>query len=167
MSLTDSPDFDVRFTALSDEHFVRKWLESPGMLHWFPFVEGIELENFVRLLMGFCRFHSSLTATYKGTPVGLICLFLMPYKKVAHHCLFQIMVDPEMQRQGVGRSLMKNGMHLAKTRFKLEMMHAEVLGESSLTPLLRSLSFVEVGVQGLFAKEGGHYVPRTLFEVTL
>ena len=50
----------------------------------------------------------------------------MPYKKVAHHCLFKIVVDPKHQRKGIGRALLKNLKHLAKTYFHLELMHIEV-----------------------------------------
>ena len=43
---------------------------------------------------------ASLTATINHVPCGIGTLFLMPYKKVAHHCLFKLIVDPHWQRKG-------------------------------------------------------------------
>jgi putative acetyltransferase len=51
------------------------------------------------------------------------------------------MVDPDHRRKGIGTSMVRNLLHLAKTRFKLESVHVEVYEPSALIPLLIKLGF--------------------------
>lgn len=158
---------DIRYTTLEDAVFLRDCLSRPGMLHWFPMSEPSEVENAIQSWMGFCRYHCSLTVTVKGQPVAMGTLFLMPYRKVAHHCLFKMVVAPEYQRQGIGTALLKNLKHLAKSYFRLEMMHIEVFDENPLIHLLQKSGFHQFVEQERFVKEGDRYFKRRLFEVSL
>lgn len=167
MALCDLGDFDIRYSVIDDINALRFWLKTKGMLHWYPPSGDEELETFVRVWIGFTRLGAALTATYKGQPVGMACLYLMPYRKVAHQALFQIVVDPKRQRQGVGRALMRNLKHLAKAYFCLELLNVEIVDESFLIPLLKTLDFYEIVRQENFSKEGDTYFPRILMEVEL
>ncbi|NGX38876.1 MAG: hypothetical protein KR126chlam1_00192 [Chlamydiae bacterium] len=167
MTLTESSDFDIRYTTEEDIESLRAWMASPEMLHWYPPSPGDELENFIRIWIGFSRYGASLTALYKDQPIGLFTLYLMPYKKVAHHCIFQMIIDSKHQRQGVGRSLVRNGMHHAKQQFRLEMLQAEIIDHSPIVPLLKSMGFELVTVQEGYVKEEGNYFPRILMEASL
>lgn len=164
MDLINSSDFDIRYTEVGDLDSLRSWLKTDAVLQWFPPMEDEELENFARIWVGFARYFAALTATYKKEPVGMAVLFLMPYRKVAHHTMFQILVAPDFQRKGIGRSLMKNLMHLAKTNFKQELIHGEILGEGPLIPLLKSLGFTEFARQEKYLKQKGKYRARILME---
>jgi putative acetyltransferase len=126
-----------------------------------------EVEDAVQCWIGFCRYSCSLTATVNGEPCGIGTLFLMPYRKVAHHCLFKVIVDPKYQKQGVGTSLIKNLKHLAKNYFKLELMHIEVFEGNPLIPILKKLDFHEFARQERFVKEGDQYLTRVLLESNL
>lgn len=137
------------------------------MLHWYPPSEDEELENFIRIWIGFSRYSAALTAIYQDKPVGMACLYLMPYRKVAHQALFQIIVDPDHQRKGVGKALVRNLKHLAKTYFRLELLNVEILDESPLIPLLKSLDFEILVRQEHYVKEEGSYYPRILMETEL
>lgn len=167
MSLTDTPDFDIRYSRIDDIEALRFWLKTEGILHWYPPSDDEELENFIRIWIGFTRFSASLTATYQDKPVGMACLYLMPYRKVAHQALFQIIVDPDHQRMGVGKALVRNLKHLAKSYFRLELLNVEILDESPLIPLLSGLGFVEFVRQEKYVKEEGKYYPRILMEAEL
>jgi ribosomal protein S18 acetylase RimI-like enzyme len=162
MDLSESEDFDIQYTTLYEMETLRKWLKWKGMLHWYPPADEQELDIFVRIWMGFCRSSAALTAFYQKSAVGMAVLFLMPYRKVAHECMFQIIVDPEHQRRGVGRALVKNLMHLAKNYFHQEGLYAEVLDESPLIPLLQSMDFEEFARQEKYVKEDEGYSPRIL-----
>ena len=122
MTFTDSPEYDIRYTTLDDMASLVNMFKIEGMLHWYPPSDPQELESFVRVWMGFCRYNACLTASYKKQPIAHGTLFLMPYRKVAHHCMFHLIVDPEHARRGVGTSLVKNLRHQAKTQFRQEMM---------------------------------------------
>lgn len=168
MRITDSQDFDLRFSLIDDMVALRQWLKTEGITHWFPPENDQEIENFVRIWIGFCRYNASLTATYQNKPVGMGILYLMPYRKVAHHAMMQIIVDPEHQSKGVGFSLVKNMKHLAKTQFRLESVHVEVFDESPFIPLLKDLDFTEFARQEKYVKEkSGQYFPRILLEAQL
>jgi RimJ/RimL family protein N-acetyltransferase len=158
------PGFDIRYTYLTDTPHLREWLLTPGMLHWFPMSEEKEIEDAIQCWMGFSRYSSSLTATINDVPCGIGTLFLMPYRKVAHHCLFKIIVDPKFQRKGIGSALIKNLKHLAKNYFHLELMHIEVFEGNPMLSLLKKFDFHEFGRQEKYVKEGDKYFSRILME---
>ena len=165
--ITEEKGYDIRYTHVQDAPYLNSWLLAPGMLHWFPMSEGKEMEDAVTCWISFCRYSSSLTATYEGTPIAIGTLFLMPYRKVAHHCLFKLIVDPKFHRRGVGTSLLKNLKHLAKNTFRLELMHIDIYEGNPIYFLLQQQGFREYGRQSHFVKENGTYFGRILMEVDL
>lgn len=163
--IIDLPGYDLRYTNLMDTSYLREWVNSPGMLHFFPMETDKEVEDAIRVWIGFSRFSSSLTATINSVPCGIGTLFLMPYRKVAHHCLFKIIVDPKFQRMGVGTSLLKNLKHLAKNYFNLELMHIEIFEGNPIIELLKKQDFTEFARQEHYVKEdSGKYLARILLE---
>ena len=165
--MAEIPNFDIRYTYLTDTFYLKKWLAAPGVLHWFPMSEEKEVEDAVQCWMGYCRYDSSITATIEGVPCGIGTLFLMPYRKVAHHALFKVIVAPEHQNKGIGTALVKNLKHLAKTYFQLELIHIEVFEGNPLLHILKKLDFQEFGRQERFVKEGDKYFSRILMETYL
>ncbi|HEY2811624.1 MAG TPA: GNAT family protein [Rhabdochlamydiaceae bacterium] len=163
------PGLDIRYSTLADAPVLRQWLQIPQVQHWFPVAEDKEIEDAVQCWIGFSRYSSSLTATFdKGqTLCGIGTLFLMPYRKVAHHCLFKMVVDPQYQRRGVGASLLKNLKHLAKNYFHLESMHIEVFEGNPFIRLLEKNDFHEYARQEKFVKEGDVYLSRILYAAQL
>lgn len=157
-------DFDIRYTHVSDVPYVRQWLLDPAIQHWFPVSTEKEIDAAAHSWVGFCRYHASLTATIQQVPVGIATLFLMPYRKVAHHCLFKLLVDPQHHRKGIGRSLLKNLRHLAKSKFQLEIMNIDVFEGNPCEQLLREFNFQAYGRQEGFVKESGRYLGRVLYE---
>ncbi|MFI5334912.1 MAG: N-acetyltransferase, partial [Chlamydiales bacterium] len=104
----------------------------------------------------------------KGEPCGVGTLFLMPYRKVAHHCLFNLIIDPKKNETAIGAPLLNNLKHLAKTYFRLEILHAEVYEGNSMIKLLEGAGFSEFARQERFVKEGeGRYLARVLFACNL
>lgn len=162
-------EHDFRYTTLEDMPFLRECLSKPGMLHWFPMAEGreAEIENAIQCWIGFCRYSCSLTALIEGVPCAIGTLFLMPYRKIAHHCLFKLVVAPEYQRRGIGTSLVKNLKHLAKTYFRLELIHIEVFEGNPLISILEKNGFRVFAEQEKYVKEGDKYFKRILFEADL
>lgn len=165
--MTDVPGFDIRYTHVPDLTFLREWMQTPGMLKWFPMEVEKEVEDAIHCWIGFCRWNSSLTATVNGTPCGIGTLFLMPYKKVAHQCLFKIIVDPQWQKKGIGQALIRNLKHLAKSYFHLEMIATEVFDGNRLIPLLLKNGFAEIFRQEKFVKDGDQYKARVFLEARL
>ncbi len=165
--MVDLPGYDIRYSQLSDFDYLKKWLFSPGMLHWFPMSAPKEVEDAAQCWIGYSRFSASITATIDGIPCGIGTLFLMPYRKVAHHCQFKIIVSPEFQKKGIGASLVKNLMHLAKKYFHLEKIHIEIFEGNPILNLLLKHGFRIYARQQKYVKEGDRYLERILLEADL
>jgi RimJ/RimL family protein N-acetyltransferase len=165
--MTEILGYDLRYSQPSDLDYLKRWLSSDEMLHWFPMQETKEMEDAAQCWIGYARFSASLTATLDGVPCGIGTLFLMPYRKVAHHCQFKIIVDPQYQKKGIGASLLKNLKHLAKNYFHLEKMHIEIFEGNPILSLLKKYGFREYARQQRFVKENGNYLARILLECDL
>lgn len=156
-------DFDIRFSEMSDLAFLEKWFSDDEELKFFPF--GIdEKEMALKNWIGFSRYKASLTGLWQEEVVAVGTLFLMPYRKVAHHASFYLIVDPKHRRKGIGTSMVKNLLHLAKTKFKLESLHVEVYEPSPLIPLVLKLGFVPFARQENFIHIDGKPHARLLLE---
>ncbi len=88
----------------------------------------------------------------------------MPYRKVAHHSSFYLIVDPKHRKKGIGRSMLKNLLHLAKTRFRQESVHAELFEPSLLRSLLEQQRFETFARQEGFVKREDGFYARVLME---
>ena len=165
--MVDATEIDIRYTHMNDLASMKQWVADPEVLHWFPMSEGREVDDALQCWIGFSKYNCSLTAIYKDTPVAVGTLFLMPYRKVAHHCMFKLVVDPKYQRKGIGSSLVRNLKHLAKNYFRLELMHIEVFEGNPLISLLKKEGFTEFVRQEKYVKENGKYLARILLEVNL
>ena len=159
-------DYDVRYSSTSDEPFLKEWILNSEMRQWYPPSSNEDVEGFVRNWIGFSRFMCSLTAVYENKPVGVATIFLMPYVKVAHLCMLYMAVDPDFQRRGVGSSLLKNILHLAKTKFtRLESMHVEVFEGSPIIGLLEMQGFKKIVTQKNYVKLQNGFKAREIFEI--
>jgi RimJ/RimL family protein N-acetyltransferase len=162
--MSENPDVIVRYTEMEDAPYLREWLSEPGILRWFPMADPMEVEDSIRHWIGFSRYKCCLTAVVNGVPCGLATLYLMPYRKVAHQCLFSIIVAKEQRGKGVGTLLLNNLIHLAKEQFKLEVLYLEVYEGNPAINLYRKFGFKEVGFQKYFIKEDGQYLGKTIME---
>ncbi len=156
-------DFDIRFTEMGDLASLQEWLSVPGACDDFPFGDE-EKEEALKNWVGFSKYKASLTGTMKGVPCAIGTLFLMPYKKVAHHAGFYMIVEEKERRKGIGTSMVKNLIHLAKTRFKLESLHVEVFEPSSLRPMLKKWGLKCSRAKDNFVHLGAAHRPRILME---
>lgn len=162
--LTDTPSFDIRYSTLFDAAHLKHWLKQDNMLHFFPLSEEREIDSAVAAWMSFSRQKASLTATIDGKPCGIATLFLPLYRKVGHHSFFKIIVDPSMQRQGIGSSLLKNLMHLAKSYFNFEIVHIEIIEGNPIVHLLEKFQFEMFTRQERYFKENDTYYARLLYK---
>jgi len=148
--MSEIPGFDIRFSELEDLSALQSWFSTPESCDAYPF--GFEeREDALKNWIGFSKFKASLTGTMEGVPCAIGTLFLMPYRKVAHHCSFYLMVDPAHRNKGIGTSMVRNLLHLAKTRFRLESVHVEVYEPSLLLPILKKQGFEQFARQENFA----------------
>lgn len=157
------PGYDIRFSVAEDYSYLQEWFQSPEACDDFPF--GVkEQDDALKNWIGFAKYKASLTGMIDDLPCAIGTLFLMPYRKVAHHCSFYLCVDPKHRRKGLGTSMVRNLLNLAKTRFRLEAVHVEIYEPSSILPLLLKTGFQEIVRQDNFVKINGNPRARIILE---
>lgn len=156
-------DFDIRYSVPEDIECLKSWLSLPGETDGFAF-DLEEMESALKNWIGFAKYKASLTGHFQGVPCAVGTLFLMPYLKVAHHCSFYLAVDPDKRRKGVGTSMVRNLLNLAKTRFRLESVHVEIFEPSPLLPILEKQNFEIFARQEDYVKIDGCGKARILLE---
>ena len=157
------PGFDIRYSTLEDLPYLQQWFQDDTACGDYPF-GPVEKEEALKNWMGFAKYKASLTGTMDDLPCAIGTLFLMPYRKVAHHCSFYLIVDPTHRRKGIGASMLRNLLHLAKDRFRLESVHVETFEPSALLPLLQKLNFELFARQENFVRYDGCSKARLLLE---
>lgn len=161
----DSLDVQIRYTELTDGKFLNDWLQDPSVARWFPMCDDVEIDDAVNRWVGFARYKCSLTAVSDGVPVGLCTLYLQPYKKLAHQCEFGIIVAPGFRNKGIGSMLLDHLIHLAKTNFKIELLHLQVYQDNPAINLYSRYGFKEFGRQIAWIKESDDtYTGRVFME---
>lgn len=157
--------FDIRYSEASDLSDLEKWFSDPKEREPFPFETDGETTDALKNWIGFAKYKASLTGVIGNHPCAVATLFLMPYRKVAHHASFYLIVDPAFRKRGIGASMVRNLMHLAKTRFRLEGLYAEIFEPSSLPSVLSPLGFETYARQENFVRIDGQRRARRLMEV--
>jgi len=158
---------EVRPTEPSDAPFLTRWLLVPGILRWFPMGDAREVEDSVRLWMQCAEKGSALTATWDGVPCAMSNLYIQPFKKLSHQCLFAIIVDEQYRGKGVGTTLLEALMKRAKEKFGIELLHLEVYQENPARHLYERMGFKRYGEQLHFIKEDSTYRSKILMEKEL
>ena len=102
-----------------------------------------------------------------GKPVGAALLYIQPYKKLAHQCLFSIIIDEVYRGKGIGTELLQALMKLGKEKFHLELLHLEVYEGNPAIGLYRKLGFTEFGGQKHFIKDKNEYIGKILMQKKL
>lgn len=154
----------IRFGEESDQKYLVEWLLQPGVLEGFPLNDLREIEDAARIWMSYSKNHAVLTALWDGVPCGIANLYLQPYQKLSHQCLFAIIVDEKYRGKGIGAKLLRELMTLAKERFNLEFIHLEVYQGNPAINLYRRLGFKEYGVHRRFMKDKGRYIDKILMQ---
>lgn len=158
----------IRFSTLDDTAQLIKWLSEPDILRWFPMYNEKESEDAAKIWISYTKYNSVLTALWDNKPCGIANLYLQPYKKLAHQCLFAVIVDEKYRNKGIGTHLMKELIKLAKERFHLEFLHLEVYEGNPAFSLYERLGFQQYCFHPKFLKEvDGTYLGKILMQKTL
>ncbi|MBS0606542.1 MAG: GNAT family N-acetyltransferase [Parachlamydiales bacterium] len=161
------PELSIRLTRLEDAPPLMQWLMDPKILSWFPMIDAREVEDAVRIWIGYSRIEAALTAEWNGEPCGMANLYIQPYKKLMHTCLFSIIVKENMRGKGIGSALLKQLMKHAKEKFKIEILHLEVYDGNPARRLYERHGFKPFGKQVHFIKENGKYLGKTMMQMQL
>lgn len=155
----------IRYTELDDYKHLYRWLLQDDNSHGFPMEGEVEADDAARRWVSFARIRSTLTATLNGEPCGIITLYLQPYKHLLHQTEFGIIVAAEHHSKGIGSFLMKSGMHLAKEKFRIELLHLQVYEGNRAIEFYTRFGFRPYGKQTHWLKnDDGTYNGRIFME---
>ena len=154
----------IRPSVESDGPLLASWIAKPDVLRWFPMSDQREIDDSVRIWMGYIRLGASFTAEYQGKPAGMAVLYLQPYKRLSHHALFAIIVDENHRNLGIGKALIQYFEKEAYEKFNIELLHLEVYDGNPAIRLYERLGFKEYGRHPRFIKENGKYVCKILMQ---
>lgn len=163
----NSASIKIRPTRSHEDEYLKKWLHEPNILRWYPMTDDREIDDAVRFWISFVASDACLTAEWNGVPCGMANLYVSPYKKLAHQCLFSIIVSENYRNKGVGRALVEGLMKLAKEKFHVELLHLEVYDGNPAIHLYQRMGFIEYGRQHRFIKETGVYTDKILMQMRL
>jgi putative acetyltransferase len=158
---------EIRPANPEEGTYLNKWLTDPAILRWFPMIDAREIDDAVRIWMGYSKFQACFTAYENGVPVGMSTLYIQPYQKFAHQCLFAIIVDENHRNKGIGKALMEYMIQAAKNQFKIEILHLEVYEGNPAIRLYERLGFKEFGRQPKFIKIDGEYLDKIMLQKEL
>jgi putative acetyltransferase len=162
-----SPQLTFRETLPEDAPLLAEWLNDPDILRWFPMCDTREVEDAVRIWISYSKIGAGITALWNQEPCGMANLYIQPYKKQAHTCLFSIIVKAGMRGQGIGKQLLGQIMQLAKDKFHIEILHLEVYEGNPARRLYELMGFREFGCQTRFVKENGKYMAKFFMQRAL
>lgn len=157
----------IRLGEEEDKKYLIEWLLQPGVLQWFPLSDLREVEDAAQIWISFAKQNAVLTALWDGVPCGNATLYLQPYKKLAHQCLFAIIVDEKFRGKGVGTLLLNELMRVAKENHGIRLLHLEAYEGNPAVKLYRKLGFKEFGIQHRFVKENGGYQAKIMMQKDL
>lgn len=157
----------IRLAEDADQKYLVEWLSQPGVLKWFPLSDMREIEDAARIWMSYAKQNAVLTALWNGAPCGIANLYIQPFKKLSHQCLFAIIVDEAYRGKGVGTRLLEELMAIAKNRFAIKLLHLEVYEGNPAIRLYERFGFTEYGRQTHFIKEDGVYLSKVLMQKRL
>lgn len=162
------PGLNVRFSEESDGAYWAKWLKDPDVKRWYPMNNDEERKESVARMVSFCKYKCALTAEFEEKIVGIAYLNLHPYRKIAHHCLFTVVIDPEARGKGIGTVLMEHLERLARDSFRIKILHLEMYERNPAIRLYLRLGYREFGSQSHWSKEGpGRYSGKIYMEKRL
>jgi ribosomal protein S18 acetylase RimI-like enzyme len=152
------PGLNVRLSTEEDGKYWREWLQEEAVQVYYPMASDGEREESVSRMQAYARYKCGLTAEFEGEVAGIAYLNPHPYKKIAHHCLFTIIVGQKFQGKGIGYSLMEHLERMARESYGIKLLHLEVYEGNPAIRLYRRLGYREFGFQSHWSKEGpGEY----------
>lgn len=160
-------ELTIRLAGEQDTDVLKKWLLDPVILKWFPMFNEREVDDAVRIWIGYSKMGAGLTAEWNGMPCGMFNLYIQPFKKLAHTCLFSIIVDENLRGKGIGQVLIEEGQKLAKEKFGIEILHLEVYKGNPAQRLYERMGFVCFGEQKHFIKDNSEYIAKIFMQKTL
>lgn len=158
---------NIRLSMPEDMPLLKNWLLNSGILQWFPMIDEREVDDAVSSISAYAKMGACLTAEIDGAVAGITNLYINPFQKLRHQCLFSIVVAPEFRGQGIGKQLLERLMQYAKEEFGIELLHLEVYAGNDAIRLYEKLGFKEYARHEHFIWHEGEYHAKIMMQKEL
>ena len=166
--MVGKPIIQTRVSKQEDAPHLTRWLMQPGVLKWFPMCDQREVNDAVKVWMNYAKKGAAFTTLCKKKPCGMANLYIQNVKKLAHQCLFSIIVDEKYRGQGIGTVMLKNLLNTAKEKFHIQLIHLEVYEGNPAMALYQRVGFKQYGCHKGFLRESdGVYRDKILMQMNL
>jgi len=146
-----------------EKKYLIEWLNDPEILRWFPMCNSREIEDAANIWMSYIKQNAVITAYYDDVPCGVANLYLQPFPKLRHQCLFAIVVRKDYRGKGVGTALIQELQKKGKDEHGIEMLHLEVYEGNPARRLYERLGFIQYAVHKNFLKNpDGTYANKVM-----
>ncbi|MDN3507587.1 MAG: GNAT family N-acetyltransferase [Simkaniaceae bacterium] len=156
----------IRNSTEADGECLSMWLDDPHVMRWFPVCDKREIDDTIRIWLGYRKQETALTIEKDGKPVGMAVLYLHPYKKIAHQALFAIIIDKNERGKGYGTLLLQAVEKRAKEK-GVSLLHLEVYEGNPAERLYARSGFVEYARHPHFIKDSGEYLTKIMMQKTI
>ena len=157
----------IRPSTEKDLPYLKTWFSHPSISIGFPMFGEKEVEDSVQSWKNYLKQDLSLTALWEGIPCAMAVLYIQPFKKLAHTCLFSIVVSEEKRGCGIGSALLQDLIEMAKTSYQIEILHLEVFEGNPAIHLYEKMGFEVYGKQTHFSFEEGQYRSKLFMQKRL
>lgn len=157
----------IRPSVEEDLVYLKTWFSHASISIGFPMQGDKEVEDALQSWKSYLKLNMGLTALWEGIPCGMAVLYVQSFKKLAHTCLFSIVVSEEKRGCGVGSALLGDLIELAKTSFHIEILHLEVFEGNPAIHLYEKMGFQVYGTQTHFSFEEGKYRSKIFMQKKL
>jgi putative acetyltransferase len=165
--MIDTQKIAFRVSQQKDLKYLIQWLMEPGVLRWFPMSNEREVEDAAKNWVSYSTKGSCITAEYESVPCGISNLYIQPFQKLKHQCLFAILISQEFRNQGVGSLLLNEIEKLAREKFSIALLHLEVYENNPAIRLYKRHGFQIYGKHERFLREEDGYRAKILMQKPL
>jgi len=164
MSLVNSDSYQMRYYDKTDGESLARFMADERNKMFLSTESEKEIKSQVEIWNAYSRYKCGLTAIYQERRIGMAMIYLMPYRKVAHHGICHVVVAPKYLEDGVRESLVRNLVNLGDKYFSLERFQFELYGDEKLAAILKAQEFTPVFTQKNYLMIGDRHIPRMLWE---
>ncbi|GAB4186349.1 MAG: GNAT family N-acetyltransferase [Simkaniaceae bacterium] len=147
-----------------DTKHLIQWLMEPGVLRWFPMFNYQEVEDAAKSWISYRHKGSCITVEYDKKPCGISNLYIQPFQRLKHQCLFAIIISQKYRGKGLGSLLLDEMQKLAKETFQIKLLHLEVYEDNPAVRLYKRHGFEIYGRHERFLKEPDGYRTKILMQ---
>jgi ribosomal protein S18 acetylase RimI-like enzyme len=122
----------MRFATDEDISFVVEWLKDESLAPFLQVEMEKEIKDLAHMVCDYGKKECALILEDHQVPMGIAALQMLPFKKIHHHCLLFLLIDPKQREKGFGKKLLNEIEQIGKKQLHLEFIECELYENPSI-----------------------------------